>query len=99
MVLRHTLEQVRGEPVEVSPMDDRVLLRRNVIEKGRPLDVQLLRIALRRAGAIREDEIAQIIAQNNGYVQYTCHRGPGDDCDYVDPPVVTVHADGTWERV
>lgn len=74
-------------------------LRQALIEKGRPMDEQCLRLALRDANAIRSDEIAVLVAQHNGYVQFTCHRGDKDDCDYVDPPVVTVHEDGTWERV
>jgi hypothetical protein len=91
MVLRHSLQQVRGRSI--------VALRKSLIEKGRPMDEQLLRIELRNEGAIEPDEIAVLIAQHNGYVQFTCHRGAKDDCDYVDPPVVTVHEDGTWERV
>jgi hypothetical protein len=69
-------------------------LRSRLVEWKRPLDEQLLRIELRRYGAIKPDEIAVFVEQGNHYVQFTCHRG-----DYVDPPVVTVHEDGTWERV
>lgn len=83
----------------MSPVTSQTIMiqRQRLIRLGRPLDEQNLRLALRSVGAIKSDEYAELIAQNNGYVQFVCQ--PCEGPRYPDAPVVTVHEDGNWERV
>lgn len=85
----------------MSPVTQQTIMiqRQRLIAFGRPLDEQNLRIALRSVGAIKDTESAELIAQNNGFVQFVCQLVLSNDDKYIDPPVVTVHESGDWERV
>jgi len=88
MVLAMSLEQVRRKQIA----DIRAQLAR-IDQPYVHRHFMALVDVLIDAGAFTDDDEVHLIAHSHDHVQILVKLGGADD------PVVTVHADGTWERV